>query len=281
VTAGPHLDEETLSASIDGEASAEEEAHVAACAACRGRRDNLAAAAAAVRRATVDPRPPAEVASAVSRALLRGLEVPAGSSAAASAPRPRPAPASSPAVTHVAARRRRPITVALATASAAAAVAAIVFGALSIHPGRSVTAGSSSGASSAATRSSASGQTGTASSGSGSPAPHASPTSGAVSLGSYPSPGPLAAALHRRLAPMAGATARAPGSPEAAAAVLGSCQAAVTARAQEPAGAVPVLAGRLTYQGQPAAVAVYRSGGTLVAVVADIPGCEVVAVLHP
>jgi predicted anti-sigma-YlaC factor YlaD len=44
----PHIDDETLSALLDGEGEAADAAHLESCPTCRGRRDQLAAAAAAV-----------------------------------------------------------------------------------------------------------------------------------------------------------------------------------------------------------------------------------------
>jgi hypothetical protein len=73
-----HLDDEALSAAIDGEAEAGALVHLATCAACRRRLEALRAAASAV--STPPPRPsPLEVDRAIAAALDAALEPAAGS----------------------------------------------------------------------------------------------------------------------------------------------------------------------------------------------------------
>ena len=64
----PHLDDEALSAAFDGEASADEQAHLHGCAQCRAGLDNMAEVARAV-GAPVPLRPARDVAASISRAI--------------------------------------------------------------------------------------------------------------------------------------------------------------------------------------------------------------------
>ncbi len=64
----PHLDDEALSAGLDGAATASEEAHLASCPQCRAQTSALAAIARAV-GTPIGPRPAREVDDAVQRAL--------------------------------------------------------------------------------------------------------------------------------------------------------------------------------------------------------------------
>ncbi|HLY83529.1 MAG TPA: zf-HC2 domain-containing protein [Acidimicrobiales bacterium] len=77
----PHLDDEALSAALDGEATAAEESHLESCPACRQRIDVLRSVALAV-GGPVPPRPAAAVDAAVGAALGAGeaveATVPAG-----------------------------------------------------------------------------------------------------------------------------------------------------------------------------------------------------------
>jgi hypothetical protein len=64
----PHLDDEALSAAFDGEASADEQAHLHGCALCRAGLDHMAEVARAV-GAPVPLRPARDVAASISRAI--------------------------------------------------------------------------------------------------------------------------------------------------------------------------------------------------------------------
>jgi hypothetical protein len=68
-----HLDDEALSAALDGEMTAPEQAHLSSCSMCQAHLESLAAAARAV-GAPVAPRPPGEVDDAIRRALRAGSE---------------------------------------------------------------------------------------------------------------------------------------------------------------------------------------------------------------
>ena len=115
-----HLDDEALSAAIDGEAEAGVLVHLATCAACSSRLGALRAAASAV--STPPPRPsPVEVDQAIAAALDAALE-PAAGSPDPSGGRRRPAPI-------VALFQQRPAIAALA-AAAVIVLAAGITGAL-------------------------------------------------------------------------------------------------------------------------------------------------------
>jgi len=115
-----HLDDEALSAAIDGEAEAGALVHLATCAACRRRLEALRAAASAV--STPPPLPsPLEVDRAIAAALDAALEPAAGSPDSSGGGRRR--------ATVVARFPRRPAIAALA-AAAVIVLAAGITGAL-------------------------------------------------------------------------------------------------------------------------------------------------------
>jgi hypothetical protein len=64
----PHLDEESLSAAFDGEATPAERAHLASCADCQAALGSLAEVARAV-GAAITPRPAEAIAAAIAQAL--------------------------------------------------------------------------------------------------------------------------------------------------------------------------------------------------------------------
>ncbi len=64
-----HLDDEALSAALDGAASGDEEAHLATCPTCQAQLASRAAVARAV-GAPVAPRPAAEIDVAIAQALM-------------------------------------------------------------------------------------------------------------------------------------------------------------------------------------------------------------------
>jgi hypothetical protein len=68
----PHLDTEALSAALDGEATPDEEAHLASCPACRAQLETLAAVVGAIGAPVVLP-----TADAVDAAIRRALAAPA------------------------------------------------------------------------------------------------------------------------------------------------------------------------------------------------------------
>ena len=68
----PHLDDDALSAALDGELSGDVDAHLSGCATCHARLEALARVAAAV-GSPLSPRPAEEV-DAVIRAALAAWE---------------------------------------------------------------------------------------------------------------------------------------------------------------------------------------------------------------
>ena len=80
-----HLDDEALSAALDGEATAAEESHLVSCPACRQRIDVLRGIALAV-GGPVPPRPAAAVDAAVGAALGAALDAPLGAGEAVAGP---------------------------------------------------------------------------------------------------------------------------------------------------------------------------------------------------
>jgi hypothetical protein len=237
VSSGFHVDDDALSAALDGEATAGEVAHISACVHCRDRQRELGAAARAVAGATVERRSPAavdaavaaalgEAAGAVAGAVGGGGSKPAGGGSAGGvggeAPFGRNTAGGWPVAVAARSRRRRWFP-----GAAAAAVAIVVLGVglSAALLSRGTSGGSTSTASGAAGASSAAGSSAGAvrSPGRGSPAnpqrshsPAAlaapgSAASGSASsrtggaardvnpLGSFTSTGPLADALRGRL----------------------------------------------------------------------------------
>ena len=145
----PHLDDEALSASLDGEATADEVAHLATCGRCQAARQALAIVARAV-ATPVTPRAPAAVDAAIAAALGNNpTEVPVSSTRpTGEALRPRPmGPMGPRTVTASASPNRRPPRWIL-TASGVAAAVILVGGLVGIIARSSST--SSKGASTAA-----------------------------------------------------------------------------------------------------------------------------------
>lgn len=118
----PHLDDESLSAFLDGDDSAV--AHLAGCATCRARRDALDAA----RRAVAAPPPPAPAAAADRAVAAAMAAFDAGRPTAPVVPLARPAGSpGTPRRAHAAPRRRRGVPAwAFGIAAAVAAVAVAV-----------------------------------------------------------------------------------------------------------------------------------------------------------
>jgi hypothetical protein len=266
-----HLDDDRLSALLDGEATADDVQHADGCPECRRR---VAAWRAVTTKLAVQPGPAAARRHAAVEAALAAIEP-------AVTPLPdRPTP--------LAGHRRR--RVAFSWPRFAAAVAAVV-----VVAGIAV-AISHLGGGGAGPASTAAGVTRPPA---GSPAAPASatpsqnsssvvPTAG-VALGSYQDPGGVVAAVRDRLGSTSGAASSSgptPGPPPAAAPVPAPVAAAVPppCLTQAASGAkvapqsVPVLDATLTYRGSPARAYVFAHAGRHTVAVVGEPGCGLLAV---
>jgi hypothetical protein len=272
---GLHLDEDRLSALMDGEADDADVEHAAACPECSAR----AAAWRDARRlvATAVPAAPAAQRDAAVAAAL--------------------AVAGEPAAAMVSLDERRVRRARRARAVLAVAAAVVVVGVV----GAVVHAGGSGSGSNSGTRSAAGS---VATTGEGSTTPGVGQSSGAQSPGAQPvvhlgavqGPGPLAGELRSALGatPAAGAStpAAAPGatrtiapnavSPPGTTAgpsdrAVTACLGPATADAHLPAESSPRLEATLTYQGLPAAAYVFDQGSQREAVVVAELGCRLLA----
>ncbi|HWG74286.1 MAG TPA: hypothetical protein VG184_09555 [Acidimicrobiales bacterium] len=310
-----HLDDEALSAALDGEATPGEIAHLAACEECGRRRDELGAVSRAVAGATVAARPVDAVDAAVAAALAaRGsadAAVAAALAAQGSAADPDAAtaaghagavPAASPAESGAqsapddgpdrfgagvrpgrggAGRRPRTWRDRLVSGPAAAAAVIVV---LVAGVGFAISSAGGRGPSTTADRTASSPHAHTKTAGGSAPAAPPSPSSFAPAdaLGTFSRPLDLEAALEVRLSrpPTATAGAAQPTPLTTPPTPTASCGAVIAASAAQAGGGPAVLAAPLSYQGHPAEVGVYRQGVGHLAVVVDTGGCTVVAVLH-
>jgi hypothetical protein len=250
----PHLDDEALSAALDGYASNTEQAHLAVCPSCRGQLEGLREVSELI-AVPVTP-PPADV---VSQALATAVAAGPGSAGLVRSDRHRP-------------RLGYLVAAAAVVVVVGAGVAAIV------RSGSGSSAKTATGSTGRTALAPAPLSTATGgATGDGSPAAGRSPSSSVpiaagsptVGLGSYSDAAVLAPVL-RRL--MAGAP------PGAMSAPAGSpCQEVAAAAAQLPRSSVPRLTAGLEWQGQPAVALVYDRGGALgpLAVIVSAPGCAV------
>jgi negative regulator of sigma E activity len=288
----PHLDDERLSALIDGEGTPVDEEHVRTCAEC-------AAALAAWERtvdALAEPAVFAEAArrdAAVDAALDAALAAAAGASVAGT-----PSRVDGPAESRGAApcggpvplaNRRRERVAFFWPRVAVAAAAVIVIAGVAVGVSTSGGGGTSHPAAAPVVSTIPS-----AAAGSAAEAPSAAPTTGVGNgvpgpsnvvsdLGSVQDSGGLVAALQERLNslnpdglnPGSGTpTASSTVVPRVPSPTTSACLPQAASYAQAPAGSRPVVAAGLTYRGSPAQVYVFQVGGHHTAVVVGVPGCR-------
>jgi hypothetical protein len=274
----PHLDDESLSAAFDGEATPAEQAHLASCAECQAALGSLAEVAQAV-GAAIAPRHAEAIEAAIAQALR-------DSPVAAAAPRtaipvaasptaaPRPGPIPLPAHRH-----RQPPSWILGVAGIAAAVALIaVVGLLGrSHSGTTTTSPAlSAGAAGASTT-----------------APSTRSSGLVTDLGDQSDPGVVARlvlAAPRSLGAVAGRTT--PGTtgtssaapsvnglaPDSSLADMPCATEARVAVAVAPDRSVQYAAS-LRWRGQAAIVEVFAAPNGLVGVIMKTAGCSVLVVL--
>jgi hypothetical protein len=250
-----HLDDETLSATIDGYSSAEERAHLDRCAICSQRLERLKEVSRLVgARVPSPPRAVADAAVAAAMAFRQPGEIPVGSLP----------------VSHLKRRRLQPLL--------AAAALVIVVGAGVVAIARATGPSGSSKRAASAQRA-------------GSPAPAASSTTapglnlggaaaGAsstgtpVDLGDFSDTAALTTALRQRASQSV--DRRPASSPQTA-----PCQPLAATAAGVPSTSIPNLVAALRWRGQPATSFVYQRGGSAgpVAVVMANQGCGQLIVL--
>ena len=317
MTSFPHLDDDQLSALVDGEAEPAEIDHVDGCEECGAR---LALWRAGIGMVGEAPElPPASQIDAAVAAALAASAITVGDKEADGASVPdmgAPIPIGSGR------RRRRPLIGGRIAGRAVAAVAAVILvasvavtvsdreggkaanqstaaGAVATknasHAGAAVgnvsgstgaASGSTSGGAAAGSTSggAAAGSTTAGSSGSSSravavPGPNSAFPGG---VGAVPPLGsfPDAAALVGALPPAMNALAKGTaqtGAPDAFGAAFSSCLAPARTAAKVAAGIEPVFEGTLTYEGSPAQVFVFVASGHHVAAVTRVPGCASLA----
>jgi hypothetical protein len=271
VSPTPHLDDEQLSALLDGEASAGDVQHADGCPDCRQR---VASWRATIEKLAVRPGPVAAVQrqAAVEAAVKAGL--------AAVEPAPTPSPDQPiPLADH---RRRRAAFSWPRLAASVAAVVAVAGIAVAIShiggdgPNPSSTAAGAARPTAGSRAAPASGSPGQSSSSS-------APTV-IVALGRYQDPGGVVAALRARLDSTSGtasiqptATVPSPNPQPVAAATPAPCLAQAVSGAKAAPQSIPVLDATLTYRGSPARAYVFDvADGHAVAVV-GVPGCRLLA----
>jgi hypothetical protein len=297
-----HLDEDQLSAALDGELDPEAAEHGDTCDQCRAR---LAHWRRVVGLVAVVPFRPSDdqVEEAVRTALADGFglepgppsagQVPGatGSSMAGAGAGASPAMAGAAAggsPTPMAARRRLVSgspRVRIAAAVAAALIGAGVVAAVASHHGGSGQAKATATGSPAASPTSVASSAGAASGTHGAlsappggaervPLPSALPSPG-PSLPNFESPGALVAALRAQLN-----AAPAPGNPRIASSpAVETCVAPAAAAAGVPAGTALVFDATVTYRGSPAEVYVFSLNNRHRAAVVHPSGCQAVAVV--
>jgi len=300
VTPTPHLDDDRLSAFVDGEAEPADVEHVDGCEECGAR---LALWRAAVGMVAEAPELPGESQrDAAVAAALAAAAIPGGAEAdGASVP-----DVEAPVPIGSGRRRRRSLIGAGVGGRAAAAVAAVILvasvavtvsdreggkaanqstaaGAVSTtnvpHAGAGVGAasGSTSGAASGSSASGGAASGSSASGGATTRVPLNSPSVvggvGAVPpLGSFQDGAALVGALRPDMDALANGTART-GAPDAFGAAFSNCLVPARAAANVSAPIEPVFEGTLTYEGSPAQVFVFVVSGHHVAAVTRVPGC--------
>jgi len=265
----PHLDDDRLSALIDGAGDPADIEHAEGCPSCRARLDTWREV-----RGWLAADPPAPDATRRDAAVAAAL---------AAVPSE---------VVPLAPRRRPPVLIgAVAAVAAAVILVAVIALAVSGHGRKSggrlsaarppaakvaprpAPAASSAGAARAGegNANSAGGASGGGTS-SGAFSPAASPP-----LGDYQGPGALVAALRPALTGAAAETYSVPAADGVASPGFGVCVAPATSAAGQHAGTKPVLEATLTYLGSPAQVFVFPDATRHVAVVTRVPGCALLA----
>jgi hypothetical protein len=291
-----HLDEDQLSAALDGELDPEAAEHGDACDECRARLADWRRVVGLVAAVPVRPAD-GQVEEAVGAALADGFGLEPGRPSTGPEPDASVrsmAGAEGASPTPIAARRHFPMgspRVRLAAAVAAALILVGVVAAVASHHGGSgqgqVSAASSATAPAISSASSSGAASGTH--GAASPAPGGAEreqlrppstlpsavTSPAASRPSYESPGSLVAALRVDLnAPIA------PGHlPHVSNPAVETCLAPATTAAGVPAGTAPVFEATVTYRGSPAEVYVFSVNRGQRAAVVRTPGCQALAVV--
>ena len=296
MTPGPHLDEDRLSAVIDGEATAEDQQHALACAGCGAKleawRTTLgrltdpvplldatqrdvaveAALAAAASANPAEPGAPGVAAGAGAVAEAAGSP-PAGAAGS-------PAEAGSPPAVGVATpvslaeHRRRGAAPLLRLRVAAAVAAVLVIAGVAVavyHPG-----GSSDHPTAAPVTSVVPSKAASAAVPSGVPA-----TGGAaIDLGAYQDPAALVAAVRAQVDSSSPSAQRSPAASVVAPGLLPAptpCLSQARADARVPGDSAPALAATATYRGEPARVFVFQAPRGHIVAVVGVPGCRLVA----
>jgi hypothetical protein len=296
VTPGPHLDEDRLSALIDGEATAEDEQHVLACAGCGAK---LEAWRTTLGRLT-DPVPLLDATQrdvAVEAALTAAASSPpsgtvgspeeagspgqagppgeAGSSGEVGSPEEAgSAPAVGAAAPVSLSYRRRGAARLLRPRVAAAVAAVLVIAGVVValyHPG-----GGSDHPTAAPVTSVV------PSSGASALVPSGVPATGGagIDLGAYQDPAALVAAVRARVD---GSSLPAPRSPAASGVAPAlppgptPCLSQARAYAGVLADSAPALAATATYRGEPARVFVFQAARGHTVAVVGVPGCRLLA----
>jgi hypothetical protein len=295
LTPTPHLDDDRLSAIIDGEATPEDEQHVGACPECGEKlavwRQTLSELDAPVpvvdvarREAAIDAAlAGGGVALAAEPGEAVGLGRAVGSGGTADAA-DRGAP-----VSLADRRRRRGGPVGSRVAAAVAAVIVIA----GVGLGLWQTGGGGSDrptAAPAAAPTPVSSVPSTIPPGEG--ANGIVPTSGessalpvtpgaSLTLGAYKDPGPLVATLRKQMVQPETAfvspSSKAPPGPSAASSAASVCSGQAASDARLPATTQPVVTGTLTYRGSPALVYVFEKGSGHTAAVVSAPECRLLA----
>jgi hypothetical protein len=274
-----HLDDDRLSALLDGEAGAVDVQHADGCPDCRRR---VAAWRATTATLAVQPEPVA----AVQRQAAVEAAVKAAAEAGLAAVEPARTPPPDQPIPLVDHRRR---WAAFSWTRSAAAVAAVVLVAGIAVAISHIGDGGPNPSSTAAgvTRPPAGSQAGPAAGTAGQSSASAAPVVN-VALGSFQNPAGVVAALQVQLGQL-GSTSTAPsaqrsaspstaGPPPEAAGVPPPCQAPAVSGAKATPQSIPVLDATLTYRGSPARAYVFMVADRHAVAVVGVPGCRLLAV---
>jgi hypothetical protein len=279
----PHLDDEALSAALDGEATAAEQDHLATCAHCRARCDDLAAVARIVAGPVAGPRP--DVVEAAVRRALEESDRAASNAAASGGAGPATGPPFEPALAPVSvppsrlgASRPAPRWL-LPVAGIAAAV--VIVGLLGIVLSRS--SRHTSAATSAPTVAARAATKGASTTGVPITTVTIAPAARAASgnLGNQTDPAVVAQIVRGALQAPAPAAGASPAASASAVPATSPCVAEARRAVGVPAGASAVAryTAVLVWRGVPAVVVVFSPSGGLAGVIMKTAGCSVLAVL--
>jgi negative regulator of sigma E activity len=279
VSSGAHLDEDRLSALLDGQATRQDLQHVDRCRECTER---LAAWQDVAFRLAVDPSTPDapqrdEAVRAALAAVVAANPAVATSLSSGSSPSPDPAPPAGARVAPLKQRHQRWTTRTRVLVVAGGIAAAIAVAAAAVG-----VSGSGGGGPGPASNAAGPTESPVASSlppaGAGAAAPRASgPPAGLGDLGALQTSSSLVGALQSRL--MAGAASSAAGTAPGPAA-RPPCQAEAAAGAGVAPQTPPQLEATVTYRGESAEAYVFPAGGRWVAAVVGLPGCGLVTVVR-